>query len=158
MQTIWFTLNPYFLSGNMEFWYMAGRGYLHDQSPVKTRHWAFLIDNTSPWCQNPLGGWNPGVSGSYRTPLGEKSWNLVPGSQQTLPHAFSHADLAWYLFTVINHNHVSIITCWVQWGPLANLQTWVWAWEPLTEKTRPKVTDKAYSTWLRGRGMFAMLT
>lgn len=31
-----FMLNIYFFSGSLEFCYVPGRGYLHDQPPVKT--------------------------------------------------------------------------------------------------------------------------
>lgn len=79
VQTLYFMLNPCFLSGSLEFWGVPGRGYLHDQLPVQTLSTELLMSFPD---QNALLG---EFGASRRTPRGEGSWKVLLVSSRIHP-------------------------------------------------------------------------
>lgn len=87
---------------------MPGKGYLHDQLPIKILGTESLISFLAwqlfhMYCLKSLLG---ELSSSCVIPLGEDSWKLVSGFPWSLPHVpFLCANFVLYPFAVINQSH-----------------------------------------------------
>lgn len=100
-----FMLNTPVLREGLEFWYVAGRGHLPNQPPIKT------LDT-----QSPISIPGKGSRILHRSllakgkctlcdSLGKDSWKLGSGFLWTLPYVlFPFTDFALYPLTVITHH------------------------------------------------------
>jgi hypothetical protein len=88
VKTIWLRLNTHFPSGSLEFWYMWGKAYLHDQPQLKTMDTESLMN--FPNRQHFLC--------HVTHVLCDFLWisSHVP---------FPFGDFSWYLFCVLNHSY-----------------------------------------------------
>lgn len=125
-------LFPMLSIGNLEIWYMPGRGYLHDWPPLKTLSTESLMRFCfrQPFHTRYNSLLDKGVS--CVTLWGENSRKLLPCFLQTLPpEPFPFEDFVLYPFAVTNHSHEWNFG-WALWVCLVNHQTWWWSWGYLT--------------------------
>ena len=96
-------------SERMEFGYIEGPGYGHDQLPVKTLSTKSLTSSLAANMSHTAQFMLEELSAFPVTPLREVSWKLQPGFPWTLPHvAFNFADFTLYPFTEINHSCMTL--------------------------------------------------